>query len=1181
MKRIFLFMLSVLMLQNLYSQNFDANFLDGRIMFRIKGEPYENKSGQPRTNPNSFSLTEDLNNYPELKNLLEGYDVQKFERPSYFSSKKELRSIYRLTFGAHTKIDELVKKLEKLDFIEFVTKEPIYKTGFIPNDTNHSGTDKWYHTLVGSENAWNISLGRSGVKVAIIDNAVFCGHSDLTTFAQYDVADNDNIATPPTIYNTDQGWSHGTHCAGLATADINNARGIASLGGNVELIGVKCTPNSANSGSVYYSYDGIQWACENGAHVVSMSFGGPTSSAALQTLINAYPNIVFLAAAGNDGNTTVQYPAGYNNVIGVGSVNSNDARSSFSNFNGGTTFVDIASPGGYSNGGLLSTVYSTGGNSYARMGGTSMATPFAAGLVGLMLSVNPTLTPVQVLNCLISTGVNINQNIGPRISALAALQCVQNTLTAGKPVADFFALPRDIIQGNTTTFYDNSVGNGSNISNWVWTFPGGTPASFIGQTPPAISYAATGTYDVTLKVVNASDSTTITKTAYINVTLEPYGEWIRQNSGFATANRGINHISIVDANTVWAVGYDGSGGTANVQQFTKTTNGGSTWTAANINVGNTGLGISMIHALDANTAWLAAYPTAAGQTGGIWKTTNGGTTWTRQTTATFNNAASFTNVVYFWNANEGVCQGDPINGEYEIYRTTNGGTTWTLVPGANIVNPLSGEYGYTRGIEVIGDTVWCTTNTGRILRSTNRGQNWSAFTSPVADFGGASMSANMSFGSGNNGIIVDVNRVVYRTTNGGQTWSTVTSTGTVFNTGLCWIPNTNIVFSTGAGAGASGSSYSEDGGTTWNIIDTEQHLYVEFKNPSVGWSGWFNASATSNGMWKWNNLSSPFITAFSANRNVCVNTAVSFTDQTTGATPTSWQWSFPGGTPSSSTQQNPSVTYATAGVYPVSLTVSDGSNVSTYSDTAYITAVTQPAQPSAITGLTSVCPFATETYSVTNDPNLSFNWSYPATWTGMSSYNITNVTFDNTSGVITVTANNVCGSSAPRTLNVAIGALPVAGFSYVDNNGNVTFTNTTTNATTWQWSFGDGNSATSQSPQNNYATGGTYTVTLIATNSCGDSDTTTQQVTVNIVSSTIVDELAALKIYPIPAKNIITVDGFSNEMAGELIFVRDVLGRTLITNVVNTQNQSINIENLAAGVYTLAIKDRIFKFIKN
>jgi PKD repeat protein len=219
-----------------------------------------------------------------------------------------------------------------------------------------------------------------------------------------------------------------------------------------------------------------------------------------------------------------------------------------------------------------------------------------------MLSVNPTLTPTQVLNCLISTGVNINQNIGPRISALAALQCVQNTLTAGKPVADFFALPRDIIQGNSTTFYDNSVGNGSNITTWVWTFPGGTPSSFVGQTPPAITYAATGVYNVTLKVVNANDSTTITKTAYINVTLEPYGEWIRQNSGFTTANRGINHISIVDANTVWALGYDGTGAAANVQQFTKTTNGGATWTPGNINVGNTGLGISMIHALDAKVS---------------------------------------------------------------------------------------------------------------------------------------------------------------------------------------------------------------------------------------------------------------------------------------------------------------------------------------------------------------------------------------------------------------------------------------------------------------------------------------------------------------------------------------------------------------------------------------------------
>ena len=76
----------------------------------------------------------------------------------------------------------------------------------------------------------------------------------------------------------------------------------------------------------------------------------------------------FWLLQGNDGNTILQYPGAYNNVICVGSVNSNDSKSSFSNYNGTIPFVDIASPGGYSNGGLLSTVYSAGGDDYAQNG---------------------------------------------------------------------------------------------------------------------------------------------------------------------------------------------------------------------------------------------------------------------------------------------------------------------------------------------------------------------------------------------------------------------------------------------------------------------------------------------------------------------------------------------------------------------------------------------------------------------------------------------------------------------------------------------------------------------------------------------------------------------------------------------------------------------------------------------
>ena len=108
---------------------------------------------------------------------------------------------------------------------------------------------------------------------------MFANHSDITTYKQYDVADNDTDATPPIDFNTNQEWSHGTHTAGLATADINNGIGIASLGAKVELIGVKCTPNSApNAGNIWYSYQGVQWACQNGANVVSMSFGSTTAS---------------------------------------------------------------------------------------------------------------------------------------------------------------------------------------------------------------------------------------------------------------------------------------------------------------------------------------------------------------------------------------------------------------------------------------------------------------------------------------------------------------------------------------------------------------------------------------------------------------------------------------------------------------------------------------------------------------------------------------------------------------------------------------------------------------------------------------------------------------------------------------------------------------------------------------
>ena len=1029
MKKYLMLMALFVIANSIYAQTYYSDAIDGRVFFRLKDHvQIDGLNAVKPTSGERISKKEDISKFPILQNVLSNYAITNFERPSYYTGKEKLIRMFIVDFEDFSNVDNVIRDLAALDIVEYAEKQLIRKLSFIPNDDYWDGYNNWYLTQVNAQQAWDISQGDNAIKVAIVDNAVFCEHNDLTTYSQRDVADNDGDATPPEDANADFTWSHGTHCAGLATADINNNNGIASLGANVELIGIKATPDDGSSGSVYYGYQGVQWACENGAHVVSLSWGGTGSSESSQDLINSYPNIVFLAAAGNDGHSTLHYPGAYDNVICVGSVDSDDDKSSFSNYNGTTDWVDIASPGGYSNGGLMSSVYTTS-SGYARMGGTSMATPFAAGLAGLMLSLNPSMSPPEVLSCMLSSGVTINENIGPRIDAYAAMQCVQSLMT-GEPNANFFADNTTITIGSSVNFTDLSSDGGNAITDWEWTFTGGTPASHTGENPPSITYDALGTYTVELTVTNTNtgvDTDTETKIDFITVTEEPYGAWIEQATSFSDASRGITNISIVDENIVWACAYDGSGGGANVQEFTRTVDGGETWINGNIDVGNSTLGIAMIHGVDALTAYAVAFVQSSGQQG-IFITTNGGSSWTRQTTASYTSGSSFSNVVHFWGANDGFCQGDPISGEYELYTTTNGGTNWNLVPGANIPNPETGEYGYTSQIETAGDHVWYTTNHGRIYHSDDKGYTWEVFDTPLSDFGGNTQSGNISFKDGNNGIIIDNNSNVYVTANSGEDWTTVTPTGDVFNADVCWVEGTDIIFSTGQ----TGSSYSNDGGSSWNLIDTEQHTAVEFINQSVGWSGYFNVSETEKGIWKWGSISSLEVDFSAAPFTLCEGNQATFTDNTTGGTVTSWVWDFPGGTPNSSTDETPIITYNTLGTYDVTLTVDDGSGEVSKTIASYITVNAVPVQPSAITGEIEPTIGAVETYSVTNVPGTIYAWSLPSDWTGASVINSIDATIGSDIGVIEVIPSNSCGDGLSQTLNIdlVLGTLEIQNSSF-------------------------------------------------------------------------------------------------------------------------------------------------------
>lgn len=264
------------------------------------------------------------------------------------------------------------------------------------------------------------------------------------------------------------------------------------------------------------------------------------------------------------------------------------------------------------------------------------------------------------------------------------------------------------------------------------------------------------------------------------------------------------------------------------------------------------LGVGNISAVSATTAWVALYPTG-NTNGGIWKTADGGTTWTKQATASFNTAGqSFANIVHFFDANNGVAQGDPASGYFEIYTTSNGGTTWTRVPSANIPAPLGGaEYGVTNVFETVGNTIWFGTDKGRLFKSTDMGLNWTAATSPITDFTSATAGGSFTFKDANNGLLLTDGGSLYKSTDGGLTWLPQTFSGPIFTGDMTYVPGTSKVVCTGAATSASGSSYSLDDGLNWISIDTNQHLLVEFLDGNTGFTGGFNTSATVGGISKY------------------------------------------------------------------------------------------------------------------------------------------------------------------------------------------------------------------------------------------------------------------------------------------------------------------------------------------
>ncbi len=316
---------------------------------------------------------------------------------------------------------------------------------------------------IKASEAWTITTGDADVVIAIVDTGVSQSHPDL----QANVLPGHS--TVGGSWDDDIFISHGTHCAGIASGDTNNGQGIAGVGWDCSILPVKVL-GLFGSGSEPDIAAGIVWAADNGADVISLSLGSPDFGSVLENACNyaADQGVVLVAATGNTPGVPIFAPARFDATIAVGATDNRDRIASFTTTGPEMTVtapgVDVWS--------AWDTIPLFGpSDGYAFQSGTSMATPHVAGTVGLMRSVNPTITSDEVEAIFASTSVDLGApGFDPtfgfgRIDAFAAVSAaIGGTCPAdfdgdgALTLFDFLAFQTAFGDGDATADFD---GDGS------------------------------------------------------------------------------------------------------------------------------------------------------------------------------------------------------------------------------------------------------------------------------------------------------------------------------------------------------------------------------------------------------------------------------------------------------------------------------------------------------------------------------------------------------------------------------------------------------------------------------------------------------------------------------------------------------------------------------------------------
>ncbi len=352
-----------------------------------------------------------------VNNLLKGkiFTVQ----PNEFD-----KDLYLVKLNLETsELFELVNQLQNDNRVEFAepnfmrmmkphTNDPFFSSQWAINNQGYLGGT--IDADMDVDDAWNYTTG-AGIKVAVIDEGVDLSHPDLTPnlLNGYDATGNGSNGAP----NESNNDAHGTACAGIIAGVGNNNTGISGVAYNAKIIPVRIAYSVSSTSTAWITNDnwianGINWAWQNGADILSNSYGGGSYSSTIESAINNALNkgrngkgSVVLFSSGNDpgGNgNPVSFPAIVTSAISVGASSMCDTRKNLSSCDGefwGSNFgnsLDIVAPGVkiYTTDISGSAGYNSS-NYKSDFNGTSSACPNAAGVVALILSANPNLTQQQ------------------------------------------------------------------------------------------------------------------------------------------------------------------------------------------------------------------------------------------------------------------------------------------------------------------------------------------------------------------------------------------------------------------------------------------------------------------------------------------------------------------------------------------------------------------------------------------------------------------------------------------------------------------------------------------------------------------------------------------------------------------------------------------------------------------